>query len=159
MKPKSARYINLSVVQLTKQYQPENAVKQNQQNLPRLWNRYRTIAREFFTDLKLTFKLFRWSRFIKDSCFKNNFIVFVGSHLWSAFGDDDDNIYVSGYEYVQLFFGRYGLKVFKTQVGISQSWARDNTAATTWPGFRAKKLLIMALRLYSLWLLHLDTRH
>ena len=111
--------------------------------------------------------LFHWSstvssiciRFIQDSCFKNNFIVFVGSHLWSAFGDDDDNIYVSGYEYVQLFFGRYGLKVFKTQVGISQSWTRDNTAATTWPCFRAKKLLIMALRLYSLWLLHLDTRH
>ena len=38
-----------------------------------------------------------------------------------------------------------------------QSWARDNTTATTWPGFQATNLFFIALLLYSLWLLHLDT--
>ena len=38
-----------------------------------------------------------------------------------------------------------------------QSWACDNTAATSWPCFQAKKLLLIVLWLYSQWLLHLDT--
>ena len=38
-----------------------------------------------------------------------------------------------------------------------QSWAHDNTAATTWPCFQATKMLVIALLFYSFWLLHLDT--
>ena len=37
-----------------------------------------------------------------------------------------------------------------------QSWARDNTAATTWPCFQAKKMVDIVLWLYSVWLLHLQ---
>ena len=37
-----------------------------------------------------------------------------------------------------------------------QSWARDNTAAKTWLCFQVEKLLIIALCLYSLWLVDLD---
>ena len=43
-------------------------------------------------------------------------------------------------------------RVFK-----KQNWARDNTAATTWPCFQATQLLVIALLLYSLRLLHLVT--
>ena len=35
---------------------------------------------------------------------------------------------------------------------------RRHTAATTWPRLQAKQLLIVVLCLYSLWLLHLDTK-
>ena len=38
-----------------------------------------------------------------------------------------------------------------------QSWARVNSAETIWPCFQAKKWLIIALCLYSVGLLHLDT--
>ena len=38
-----------------------------------------------------------------------------------------------------------------------QSWARDNTTATTWQCFQAKKLFIITICLYSLWLLRSDT--
>ena len=37
------------------------------------------------------------------------------------------------------------------------SWARDNTSATAWPCFQAKKWLVIAFCLYPLWLLLLDT--
>ena len=33
-----------------------------------------------------------------------------------------------------------------------QSWARDNTAATTWPCFQATKVFVIAVLLYLLWL-------
>ena len=39
-----------------------------------------------------------------------------------------------------------------------QSWARDNTAATTWPWFQATTLFVIAILLYFLWLLLLDTK-
>ena len=38
-----------------------------------------------------------------------------------------------------------------------QSWARDNTAATTWPSFQCIFYFVFALCIYSLWLLHVDT--
>ena len=38
-----------------------------------------------------------------------------------------------------------------------QSWARVNTAATTWPCFQATNLLVMALYPILSWLLQLDT--
>ena len=41
---------------------------------------------------------------------------------------------------------------------IFQSWARHNNATTTWPSFQATKLLVIAWFLYSLRLLHLDTK-
>ena len=40
----------------------------------------------------------------------------------------------------------------------NQSWARDNTTATTWPCFQAKQLLSITLCLYSFWLLHWDNK-
>ena len=40
---------------------------------------------------------------------------------------------------------------------FTQSWARDNTAATMWPCFQAKKLLIIALLLHLMGLLYFDT--
>ena len=48
------------------------------------------------------------------------------------------------------------------RVSNPQSWARDNTAATTWPCFQDKKFLVIAywliaLFLCSLWLLHRET--
>ena len=41
---------------------------------------------------------------------------------------------------------------------VHQSWARDNIAATTWLCCKAKNLFIIALRIYLVWLLHLDTK-
>ena len=38
-----------------------------------------------------------------------------------------------------------------------QSWARDNTVATTRPCFQATTLTVIAILLYLEWLLHLDT--
>ena len=38
-----------------------------------------------------------------------------------------------------------------------QSWARYNTAATTWPCFQATQLLVLVMCLCLLWLLHLYT--
>ena len=38
-----------------------------------------------------------------------------------------------------------------------QSWAGDNTAATTWPCFQATQFYVIAKLLYVLWLLHPDT--
>ena len=53
------------------------------------------------------------------------------------------------------------LKLFaewKKYTGIKfQSWARDNTVATTRPCFQATKLFVIAILLYLVWLLHLDT--
>ena len=49
-------------------------------------------------------------------------------------------------------------KEFQVQYIYEQSWASDNSAATTWPCFKATKLLVIALLLYSLWQLHLDTK-
>ena len=38
-----------------------------------------------------------------------------------------------------------------------QSWARDNSVATMWPCFQGKKLFVIAILRYLLWLPHVDT--
>ena len=40
---------------------------------------------------------------------------------------------------------------------VLQSWARDNTDATTWPCFQATELVVITLRPYSYWLHQLET--
>ena len=59
----------------------------------------------------------------------------------------------------QNFFQHFVLfKLPIKQLTCKESWAGDNDAATTCPCFLATKLLVNTCCLFSVWLLHLDTK-